>query len=419
LTIKNLCVNLTKMTSQYKFSKKYLIFIGVVLVATAFALGFQLGAQNNQHTAAAYLLNKSVPLAIEEGGVDFAPFWKVWNIIDEKYPNGREVADQDRVWGAISGLAGSLNDPYTTFFPPQEAKMFKESISGEFGGVGMEVGIKDKVLTVIAPLKDTPAYRAGIKSGDKILKIDETATNNLSIDKAVSLIRGEPGTKVKLTIFREGDSEPSEIEVIREIIKIPTLDTEKRPDGIFVIRLYNFSNQSPLLFREALRELLRSGSKKLILDLRGNPGGFLEASIDIASWFLPIGKTVVIEDFGQKSPEHIYRSKGYNLIDNKYKVIVLIDGGSASASEILAGALKDNAVATLVGEKTFGKGSVQELVDVTAETSLKITIAKWLTPSRISISEQGLEPDIEVKITKEDIEAKKDPQLEKAVELLK
>ncbi|MFA5771010.1 MAG: S41 family peptidase [Patescibacteria group bacterium] len=405
---------------QTKTKKIFKIISVVILAAGFFVLGLYAGISK----AAAIekvksVINKDVPANISETNADFDPFWKVWNIINQKYPNGRTVTDQDKVWGAIQGLASSLNDPYTVFFPPQESKLFKDSITGEFGGVGMEVGIKDKVLTVIAPLKDTPAYKAGIKSGDMIAKIDETSTNDLSIDKAISIIRGEPGTKVKLTIVRDGELEPIIFDITREIIKIPTLDTEKRSDGIFVIKLYNFSINSPKLFRDALKDFIASGSNKLILDLRGNPGGFLEASVDIASWFLLAGNPIVVEDFGDKKPENVYRSKGYNIFNKNFKMILLVDGGSASASEIVAGALKDYKKATLVGEKTFGKGSVQELIDVTPDTAIKITIAKWLTPNGVSISEKGLLPDIIVKITKEDIEKKKDPQMEKAVELLK
>src|SRR3989344_2335438 len=165
---------------------------------------------------------------------DFEPFWKAWNILNEKSIFVKKITDQDKVWGSISGLASSINDPYTVFFPPEEAKSFSESVSGEFSGLGMEVGMKDKILTVIAPLKDTPAYKGGMKSGDKILKIDSISTNDLSIDKAIRLMRGEKGTKVVLTIFREGEKSTREISLIRDIIAIPTIDTKKRDDGIFV-----------------------------------------------------------------------------------------------------------------------------------------------------------------------------------------
>ncbi|OGI61937.1 hypothetical protein A2645_02005 [Candidatus Nomurabacteria bacterium RIFCSPHIGHO2_01_FULL_39_9] len=278
--------------------------------------------------------------------------------------------------------------------------------------------MKNGVLTVISPLKDSPAYKAGMKSGDKILKIDKTSTDNMSIEKAVNLIRGQKGTEVVLTIFREGEKATREIKIIRDTIKIPTIETEQKGD-VFILRLFNFSVNSPQLFREALQKFVDAKASKLILDLRGNPGGFLEASIDIASWFLPAGKTVVIEKMGQAGEEKIYRSRGYNIFNENLRMIILIDGGSASASEILAGALSEHKIAKLVGEKTFGKGSVQELVKVTDNTSLKVTIAEWLTPNKVQISENGLKPDYEVKISSEDIEKKRDPQLDKALELLK
>ena len=349
---------------------------------------------------------------------DFSPFWKVWNTINEKYPKADKATDQTRVYGAISGLVDSLDDPYSVFFAPEEAKSFEEEIAGNFSGVGMEVGIKEKVLTVIAPLKNTPAYRANIKSGDKILKIDDTITSGLGIEKAIKLMRGEKGTTVTLTIFHEGDKEPKEIKIVRDIINIPTLETELRKDGIFVIRLYSFSANSGNLFRNAIKEFATAGTDKLLLDLRGNPGGYLNAAVDMSSWFLPGGKTVVTEDYGENRGSEIYRSRGYDVFNDKLKFVILIDSGSASASEIVAGAMQDHGRAKLVGEKSFGKGSVQEAIKITPDTLLKITVAKWLTPNGNFITDKGLTPDYEVKISREDVENKKDPQLEKAIEIL-
>jgi carboxyl-terminal processing protease len=216
-----------------------------------FSLGIYLGFNNRPEIEKVLALTgKEVAVETE---ADFSPFWKVWNIINDKYPGGRDVSDQEKVYGAILGLVGSLNDPYSTFFAPDEAKIFEEDISGNFSGVGIEIGMRNRMLTVIAPLKGTPGYRAGIKSGDRILKIDDTPSVDLSIDRAVKLIRGERGTSVTLTIMREGEGEPLEIVVVRDIIEVPTLDTELRPDGIFVIRLYNFSANSPRLFQNAIR----------------------------------------------------------------------------------------------------------------------------------------------------------------------
>lgn len=395
----------------------------VFIVLAAFFMGSYVGSSQNITSS-------------EKQRIDFEPFWNAWEIVDEKYVDSEKLEKKDMMYGAISGLLESLKDPYSVFFTPDELKEFEIEINGEFEGVGMEVGIRKNILTVIAPLKGTPAEKAGVESGDKILRIDESSTADMSIEEAVRLIRGPRGTEVKLTVLRNGEEATKTITVTRDIIRIPVLDTEiqsskqanslnsekKQQDlkDIFVIKLYNFSTDSTLRFRQALREFIDSGKQKLILDLRNNPGGFLEAAVDISSWFLKQGETVVIEDFGGKKAEKIHRSKGYDIFDN-LPMIVLVNKGSASASEIVAGALQDHGIAKIVGEKTFGKGSVQELVPLTQDTSIKITIAKWLTPKGQSISEGGLTPDFEVEIkteTKtEDIE--KDPIMEKALELLK
>ncbi len=399
-----------------KFSKTKHYTLAVLLIVLFFILGVYVGNKNIPE------IDKVVGLSGKETAVvttaDFSPFWKVWNIMTQKSLTVSTISDQDKVYGAIKGLVGSLNDPYSEFFSPDEAKSFEDEIAGNFGGIGMEVGIKNKVLTVIAPLKDTPAYRANIKPGDEILKIDKTATTNMSIDDAVNLMRGPKGTTVTLTIFRDGELAPREITITRDIINIPTLDTVKRPDGIFVITLYSFTADSANLFRNGIEQFVNSGDNKLILDLRGNPGGYLDAAVNIASWFLPEGKTVVTEDYGGKQPSDVFRSKGYNIFNKNLKFVILIDGGSASASEILAGAMQDNGVAKLVGAQSFGKGSVQEVVPVTADTIMKITVARWLTPNGTSISEKGLTPDYPVDFTAKDAANKTDPQMDKAVELL-
>lgn len=396
-------------------NKKHYI-ITLLLIAVFFAGGIYIGT--NHRPAIAKVIGISGKETAVETTADFAPFWDVWNKINEKYPGASEISDQEKVYGAIAGLVASLEDPYTVFFSPEEAKSFEEEISGNFTGIGMEVGIKNDILTVIAPLKDTPAFRAGIKAGDQILKINDTITTGVSVEEAVKLIRGEKGTPVTLTILSEGGDAPKDVVIVRDIISIPTLDTELRSDGIFVIELYSFTANSPKLFRSAIKEFAESKSDKLILDLRGNPGGYLNAAIDITSWFLPSGKIVVTEDYGDNKEQEVFRSKGYDVFTDNLKFVILIDEGSASASEIVAGALKDHGLADLVGAQSFGKGSVQEVVDVTSDTILKITVAKWLTPNGASISEKGLTPDYEVEFTREDMEAKKDPQMDKAVEVL-
>ncbi|MFA5778464.1 MAG: S41 family peptidase [Candidatus Paceibacterota bacterium] len=399
-----------------KFSKTRYLIVTVLFVIISFVSGIYFGVSNRSE------IEKVVGLSGKETQVttqtDFSPFWKVWNAMNEKYPTASKISDQDKVYGAISGLVSSLNDPYSVFFNPDETKSFEEEIAGNFDGIGMEVGIKDKVLTVIAPLKDTPAQRADIKSGDKILKINKTVTTGLSVEEAIKLMRGPKGTVVTLSIFREGAEQPKEIKITRDTINIPTLETEVRKDGIFVIKLYSFSANSANLFRNAIKQFIESGKDKLLLDLRGNPGGYLDASVDMASWFLKGGKTIVTEDYGNNKTSEVFRSKGYDIFNDKLKFVILIDGGSASASEILAGAMQDNGRAKLVGTQSFGKGSVQEVIDVTPDTILKITVAKWLTPKGTSISDKGLTPDYLVEITQKDLDAKKDPQMDKAIELL-
>ncbi len=398
-----------------------LAFFSVVAVAFAFVAGVQVGTQ--QETDASVLPGISFARTTQPEGVDFSPLWKAWHLLDEKFvPAGTStehvLTDEEKLWGAVQGLARAHGDPYTVFLPPTESEMFSQEISGSFGGVGMEIGRRNNMLTVIAPLRGTPAEEAGVLAGDYIVEIEGETTENMSVDTAVQLIRGKPGTEVTMRLAREGAREFIDVTIVRDQIKIPTIETELRPDGIFVIELYNFGQTSPNDFRGAMREFILSGSDKLVLDLRGNPGGYLEASIDVASWFLPMGKTVVREYYGASDREVVHRSKGYNVFKPNWSAVVLIDQGSASASEIVAGALREHGVATLIGERTFGKGSVQELVRVTPETSLKVTIARWLTPQGVSISENGLEPDIVVPFTLEDREEDRDPQFERAIEFL-
>ncbi|MFA6251552.1 MAG: S41 family peptidase [Candidatus Paceibacterota bacterium] len=402
---------------KYKILKQFgYVIISLIIITGILGLGVYLGYSHRPEIdKVTSIINKTPQV---ETTADFNSFWKVWNILNEKSIYNDQIKDQDRVWGAISGLASSLGDPYTVFFPPKENKEFTEEILGSFDGIGAEIGMKENILTIIAPLKDTPAWKAGIKSGDKIIKINKESTVDMTVDEAIDLIRGPAGTTVSLTILRLGENEAREFVVARESIAVPTLDTNLRDDGIFVITLYSFSENSSNLFREALMKFIDSGSSKLILDLRGNPGGYLDSAVNIGSWFIDEGKTILSEDFADGREPKTYRSRGPRLFNEHLSLIVLVDGGSASASEILAGALREHNIATLVGEKTFGKGSVQELIKITDETSLKVTVANWLTPNGVSISLEGLTPDIIVPYTQKDYEAKKDPQMDKAIEIL-
>ena len=387
---------------------------GILILLLVFFAGNYYGQRNLRNT----LNIVGAPVTPEQ----MEPFWKVWNTLSEKFVTATTTDTQQRIWGSIQGLASSQGDPYTVFFPPEEDKTFKGDIAGNFEGVGMEIGIKDGILTIVSPLKNSPAAKAGVLAGDKIIKINGVTTAELPVDKAVKQIRGPKGTSVKLLLAREGSSEPIEKTIIRDIIDIPTLETDIKAN-VFIIRLFSYTAQSPELFRNAIRKFLESGTNRLVIDLRGNPGGYLDAAWDMTSWFLPAGKIIVTEDFGGKRESVVYRSKGYDVLNKffgvgNYKVAILVNNGSASAAEIMAGALKEQGIAKLVGIKTFGKGSVQELVSITPDTSLKVTIARWLTPGGHNLSHDGLDPDYEVKITQKDIDAKKDPQLDKAVEIL-
>lgn len=409
-------------TSQYK---KIVVSIALfVAFISIFYVGFASGKAHMVEASKIQTINASLNSTKDKPeDVDFALFWKAWNTVNEKFVRTKVAStttDQDKVYGAIKGMVDSINDPYTVFFPPAEATSFESEIEGNFEGVGMEMGIKGEVLTVITPLKGSPAEKAGIRPGDKVIQIEGKMTTDYSIDQAVKLIRGKKGTSVTLLVVREGVEKPIEIKIIRDTINLPTIDTKLDPKtNIFTIKLYTFSAQSAALFRNALREFVESKSNKLILDLRGNPGGFLDSAVDMASWFLAPGKAVVMEDYGNGKTQVVERSRGYNIFNENLRMIILIDGGSASASEILAGALSEYGKAKLVGTKSFGKGSVQEYIKLNSETALKVTVARWLTPNGKSISEGGLTPDVEVKLTAEDVVAGRDLQMNKAIELLK
>lgn len=406
---------------MHRFNTKWRALSVLVFIFVAFGAGLYVGLSNHFNFAtAADTLNLSALNSTKPGDIDFERFWRVWNELDHNYvpthASSTLPTEEEKQWGAIAGLVSSYGDPYTVFMPPAEAQVFQQDISGEFSGVGMELGTKDGNLVVVAPLKNSPAERAGIRSGDAVLGVDNKPTQGMAVDDAVKLIRGEKGTAVKLIIKRDGVSDPFEVSVVRDIIQVPIVNNYRRNDGIYVIELYSFTANSTDLFRQALREFMQSGSTKLIFDLRGNPGGYLEAAVQMASYFLPVGDTVVTEDYKGRRDNVVHRSVGYNVFAHKkLDMAILVDQGTASASEILAGALQQHGIATLVGTRTFGKGSVQELINVGGGAELKVTVARWLTPNGTSISDGGLKVDIEKVRTPEDVKAQQDPQLDAAV----
>ena len=395
-----------KFTAPIDNKKIILPVVLIVVLALVFGIGFFVGQKQ-----------VVCPICPPED-VDFSLFWDAYYKLEENFIEPTKLDTQKIIYGAISGMAKSLDDPYTSFFNPEDAERFAQDLSGSFEGIGIEIGLKKNILTVIAPLKNTPGQRAGLKAGDIITEINGENTSDISIDEAVNLIRGKKGTEVILTIFREGWKNTKDIKIIRDSIDIPSVEWELRDENIAYINIYLFDQLLLSNFNKIALEILTSPAKKIILDLRNNPGGYLEVSQDMAGWFLKKGQIVTIEDFGQDKTQKEYKAKG-NATFSEYPTVVLINQGSASASEILAGTLRDNRNIKLIGEKSFGKGSVQETLSLRDGSMLKITIAKWLTPNGSSISEKGLTPDIKVEFTDKDFEDEKDPQLDKALEIIK
>lgn len=348
--------------------------------------------------------------------VNFSLFWDVWDTLKRDYVDKEKINEKEMFYGALKGMVAAIGDPYTIFMNPKISQEFEDDLSGTFEGIGAEIGIRNDILTIIAPLEDMPAQKAGLKSGDKIYAIDGESTAGINIDEAVMKIRGEKGTKVVLTIFRDNMDDVEEIEIERGIIVVKSIKTNLRDDNIFVVKITNFNGDTMDLFNKAIMDILAKDPSGIILDLRNNPGGYLDTAIEIASEWIEDG-TIVIEQFSEeKKNEYLARGRA-RLKD--YPTVVLVNQGSASASEIVSGALRDHKKATIIGKKTFGKGSVQSLQEFKDGSSIKITVAKWLTPNGDCINEKGIQPDEEVNLTLENLQNDSDPQMEKAIEILK
>ncbi len=410
--------------SDHPVSRSFALLVSWALVAfIAYAVGFARGGSeisgttNTESVPAdrAVITNITAPKDVT---VDFSLFWRIWTLVKEKHIDGAKLDANKMLYGAINGMLGATGDPYTTFFDPEENKQFKEKIAGNFEGIGAELGMKDEILTIVAPLDDMPAQKAGLRAGDRILKIDGEDAAPLTLEAAVAKIRGPKGTSVTLTIFRDGEPDTREVTINRGTIVVKTVKVEYKDNGIAVIRISQFGDTTTDEFAQAAKDVAGKHVRGIVVDLRSNPGGLLDSAVALAGRFVPKGSTVVIEEnaSGKRSTLSANGSDVFGAVP----LVVLIDGGSASASEILAGALKDDRPddVTLVGTKSFGKGSVQELMPVTSNTSLKITVAHWLTPSGKQINKIGITPDVEVKMTADDITDKKDPQLNRALEIL-
>jgi len=423
----------SKTAKRAKFA--LLIFF---LAALIFKFGFWFGtesviketksAENTEEISYGEITNKEKVPAFLTDDVDFGLLEKVWTAINKKYVDA-PIPETQLFYGAVAGSVASLGDPYSVFLEPEISNEFQEELKGRFEGIGAEIAIKKEQLTIVAPLSDSPAEKAGLKAGDKVFKIDDLETIGISLSTAVDKIRGPRGTKVVLSVMRENNgAELLDIEIIRDEINFKSVKWEMKDNNIGYIKISHFNEDTSRIFKQAADDILSSaaGSRPsaIILDMRNNPGGYLDKAIDVASWWVDYD-SVVIEQFGENYKDSTLlndKKRIYNsTLEPKFngiKTVVLVNRGSASGSEIVAGALQDYGLATLVGEKTFGKGSVQELEEFGNGASIKITVAKWLTPNGRTIDKEGIKPDVEVELTEDDYNNDVDPQMDKALEIL-
>lgn len=397
---------------------KWIIIL--IVVYGAYYSGFQSGKKGYTFEPKEF---KVINQAQVPATVDYSLLWKALEVVGTKYIEKDSINQQKVLYGAVKGAVESLGDPYTTFFEPKTLESFKTDLKGSFGGIGAEVGKKNNVIVIVAPIDDTPAKRAGLQAKDIIVSVDGQSTQDWSVDQAVDKIRGPKGTTVTLSIYREGKDKPFEVKIVRDVIAIKSVklsyketEVNGQKKTIAIITLSRFGDDTKGLFDKAVTEILTKNVSGVVLDLRNDPGGYLQTAVDVASNWLKTGDLVVSEAHSDGSNIK-FNAQGTSRLAG-IKTIILINGGSASASEILAGALKDHNIANLIGEKSFGKGSVQELVDLPGGGAVKVTVAKWITPGGKNLNHDGLQPDFEVKLTEEDFNAGKDPQMDKAVEEL-
>jgi carboxyl-terminal processing protease len=382
--------------------------VGLILIAMAFVGGFY------YHE---FIFQQYYKTAYSIDQIDFSMLKRAWDQVSTDYVDQSKIDKQKMTYGAVEGMVKAIGDPYTEFFNPEDAKKLQEDLAGSFEGIGLQMGVKNKLITAIAPIKGTPAERAGLKPGDIVLAVDKKPTADLSIDEVVNMIRGPKDTKVTLTISREGVSS-KDVEITRAVIKVPSMDysIKTTSDGkkIAHITLYQFSDTVYQDFKTAAVDVLNNNISGIILDMRNNPGGLVNQSTAIAGWFLDKGALVLSEQ--DKNGEKTELTANGPSTFASIPLVVLINEGSASASEILAGALKDDRKAPIIGMTSFGKGTVQKITDFDDGSSLKITVAKWYTPSGVRIQDTGITPDIKVELTAKDYEQNIDPQYDQALQ---
>jgi len=415
------------------FVKKFVVsYALIIILILIFILGFSIGQATwfkySGPKEGGEVTNKDEIPDYLTGDVNFRQFWQVWNYVRDNYVDS-DVPETKLFYGALAGMVGSLGDPYSVFLNPEISERFDAELSGSFEGIGAEIGIKKDRLTIIAPLSDTPADRAGLRPGDKVLAIDGYDTRGISLDYAVSLIRGEKGTEVVLAVLSNGDEEARDVSIVRDKIEIDSVKFSRKNSGkvedegfklkeddIAYIELLYFNENTLSDWNKTVQDALAANPKGIIFDLRNNPGGFLSTAIEVAGEWVN-GKDVVLESLrdGTRLAHRANRQARFENIPT----VVLVNRGSASGSEIVAGALQDYGVATIIGETTFGKGSVQDLKKFKDGSSVKLTIAEWLTPLGRNINEEGIVPDIEIERTREDYDNDLDPQMDKALEILR
>ncbi|MBI2039739.1 S41 family peptidase [Candidatus Microgenomates bacterium] len=398
----------------------------ILILILVFLLGWQLGHRNlpveDKIDSNVRFVNQKPPKEIE---IDFKLFWDTWDLVSRLYLDKSAIDPNKLFYGAISGMVSAIGDPYTVFLPPEQQKSSKEELNGSFEGVGIQLGFnKEKRLVVVAPLSGTPAEKVGIKPQDLIVKIDDKDTTSMTLPEAVKLIRGPKGTQVTLEIFREGEEEARIFTLTRDTIVVKSVEVSfqnsKTGKEVAIIKLSRFGERTKEEWEKAVSDIISRNPQGLVLDVRNNPGGFLEGAVFIASEFLESGD-VVIQENAKKEQSPFKVNRTGRLLDKP--MVVVINKGSASASEIVAGALRDRGRAKLVGEKSFGKGTIQEAQDLPGGTGIHITVAKWLTPNGSWVNDtQGLEADVKIesstKIEEDKVDSTKDPQLDKALELL-
>lgn len=408
----------THVSTGHSGKRWFATFLVILLIAGAYKLGY------NQGKSGLVFEPKTFKVVNQQDQPKVVDYNLLWQTIEKLKANhiDKPANDQTILYGAVKGAVASTGDPYTEFFTPEELKNFETDLAGTFEGIGAEIGKQGGNIVIVAPLDGTPAKAAGLLPKDVIVKVNGELTTDWSTEEAVRHIRGPKGSEVTLTIYRDGRSDTFDVAIKRDAIVIKSVKwevkTTKAQDGkekkVGVITVTRFGDDTSILFARAVQDVLSKGAQGLVLDLRSNPGGYLDTSVDLASYWLEKDKVVVTE--AHSNGQNIeYKSKGLNKLSG-IKTITLINGGSASASEILSGALHDYKLTTLVGEKSFGKGSVQEVLSLPGDSALKVTVAKWITPNGKNISKEGIAPDIEVKLTEDDIKNQKDPQMDKALE---